>query len=148
MIQVCPISYTVGCRQKKKSCCPTLVFPCSRLIQYPIIHIFKSDEMYKFSLWDTALSVNKRQCFLTEDTMMCSKTVTCNESKCVMMNSVKGLEHMGLLDPCKSHHRSRILINSSFCTVGSSLFKVRRCLFLEKHHNLNVSFLLICSFVN
>lgn len=56
--------------------------------------------------------------------MMCSKTVTCNESKHMVINSVEGPESMELLHPCKSHQSSRMLIDSVVCTVGSALFKV------------------------
>lgn len=42
---------------------------------------------------------------LPENTMMRSKTVTCNESKCIEINRVKGPESMGL-HPCKSHQSS------------------------------------------
>ena len=55
--------------------------------------------------------------------MMCSKTVTSNESKHMVINSVQGPESMELLHPCKSHQSSRMLMDNIVCTVGSALFK-------------------------
>lgn len=67
--------------------------------------------------------------FLTTETMMCSKTVTCNESKRIVIKSIKGPRRMELLHPCISHQSSWILIKNVVCTVSSCLFKVTHDLF-------------------
>ena len=61
--------------------------------------------------------------------MMCSNTVTCNESERVVMSSVEGPEIVRLLPPCKSHLRSRTTINNVVHTVIGPLSKVRHYLF-------------------
>lgn len=68
---------------------------------------------------------------LTEDTMMCSKTVTCNESKLIVINSIKGPESIGLLHPCKSHLSSPILINNVVCSLQSAVHCLSNTLFIS-----------------
>lgn len=94
-------------------------------IQCPIMLNFKGDEIYKSSLWDTTVSKQEAMfSLLAEDTMRCSKTVARNESKRIVINSVKGPECVGLLHPCKSHQSIHVPIKHVVCAVGNPPFKV------------------------
>lgn len=52
---------------------------------------------------------------LKEDTMMCSKSVTCNDYMCMVINSVKRPESMGLLHSNKSPESRPALIKYVVC---------------------------------
>lgn len=75
---------------------------------------------------NATLSANTGQClsFLAADTVMRSKTVTCNESQWIGIKSIEGPRRMGLMHPCKLHQSAPVLIKDVACTVSSWLFKV------------------------